>query len=37
MGFDAKFEKRLTCQLEINMENKTNFDLSSQKSQKFAL
>ena len=34
---DAKFEKELTCQFKIDMRNLTNFDLSTQKSQKFAL
>ena len=34
---DAKFEQELTCQFKIDMRNLTNFDLSTQKSQKFAL
>ena len=34
---DAKFEKELTCQFKIDMRNLTNFDPSTQKSQKFAL
>ena len=33
----AKFEKELTCQFKIDMRNLTNFDPSTQKSQKFAL
>ena len=33
----AKFEEDLTCQFKINMKNLTNFDPSSQKSQKFEL
>ena len=32
-----KFEKELTCQLKIDMRNLTNFDPSTQKSQKFEL
>ena len=34
---DAKFEEELTCQFKIDMMNLTNFGLSTQKSQKFAL
>ena len=34
---DTKFEEKLTCQFKIDMRNLTNFDLSTQKSQKFAL
>ena len=34
---NAKFEEKLTCQFKIDMRNFTNFDLSSQKSQKLAL
>ena len=34
---DAKFEEELTCQFKIDIRNLTNFDLSTQKSQKFAL
>ena len=37
MKNDAKFEQELTCQFKINMRNLTNFDLSTQKSQKSAL
>ena len=33
----TKFEEELTCQFKIDMRNLTNFDLSTQKSQKFAL
>ena len=36
----AKFEEELTCQFKIdmrNLTNLTNFGLSTQKSQKFAL
>ena len=31
---DAKIEEELTCQFEIDMRNLTNFDSSTQKSQK---
>ena len=34
---DAKFKEELTCQFKIGMRNLTNFDPSTQKSQKFAL
>ena len=34
---DAKFEDELTLQFKIDMRNLINFDLSTQKSQKFAL
>ena len=34
---DAKFEEDLTCLFKIDMRDLTNFDLSTQKSQKFAL
>ena len=34
---DTKFKKELTCRFKIDMRNLTNFDLSTQKSQKFAL
>ena len=34
---DAKFEEESTFQFKIDMRNLTNFDLSTQKSQKFAL
>ena len=37
MKNDAKFEEDLTCQFKIDMRNLTNFDLSTRKSQKFAL
>ena len=37
MKNDTKFEEKLTCQFKIDMRNLTNFDLSTQKSQKFAL
>ena len=37
MTNDAKFEEELTCQFTIGMRNLTNFDPSTQKSQKFAL
>ena len=37
MKNDAKFEKQLTCQFKIDMWNLTNFESSTQKSQKFAL
>ena len=37
MKNDEKFEEKLTCQLKIDMRNLTNFDPSTQKSQKFAL
>ena len=33
----AKFEEDLTCKFKINMKNLTNFDPSSQKSQKLEL
>ena len=33
----AKFEEELTCQFKIDLRSLTNFDLSPQKSQKFAL
>ena len=34
---DEKFEEELTCRLKIRMENVTNFDPSTGKSQTFAL
>ena len=34
---DAKFEEQLACGFKIDMRNLTNFDPSTQKSQKFAL
>ena len=37
MKNDAKFEIELTCHFKIDMRNLTNFDTSTQKSQKFAL
>ena len=37
MKNDIIFEKELTCQFKTNMRNLTNFDPSTQKSQKFAL
>ena len=37
MKNEAKIEKELTCQFKIDMGNLTNFDLSTRKSQKFAL
>ena len=37
MKNDAKFEIELTCHFQIDMRNLTNFHLSTQKSQKFAL
>ena len=37
MKNDAKFEEELTCRFKIDMENLTNFDPSTKKSQKFAL
>ena len=37
MKNDAKIEKELTCQFKIDLRNLTNFDPSTQKSQKFAL
>ena len=33
----AKFEKELICHFKIDMKNLTDFDPSSQKSQRFAL
>ena len=37
MRNDAKIEEGLTCQFKMDMRNLTNFDPSTQKSQKFAL
>ena len=34
---NAKFEIELTCYFKTDMRNLTNFDTSTQKSQKFAL
>ena len=36
MKNDAKFEEDLTCKFKTDMRNLTNFDPSTQKSQKFA-
>ena len=37
MKNDAKIEEELTCKFKIDMRNLIHFDLSTQKSQKFAL
>ena len=37
MKNDTKFEEEMTCKFKIDMGNLTNFDSSTQKSQKFAL
>ena len=37
MKNDSEFEQELTRQFKIDMRNLTNFDPSTQKSQKFAL
>ena len=37
MKNDTKLEEELTCHFKIDMRNLTNFDQSSQKSQKCAL
>ena len=37
MNNDTKFEQELTCQFKIDMRHLTNFDPSTQKSQKSAL
>ena len=37
MNNNAKIEGELTCQFKIDMRNLTNFDPTTQKSQKFAL
>ena len=37
MKNDARTEKKLTCQLKIDMSNLKNFGLSTRKFQKFAL
>ena len=34
---DAKLEEESTCSFKIDRRNLTNFDLSTQKSQKFSL
>ena len=33
----AKFVEELTCRFKVEVRNLTNFDLSTQKSQKFSL
>ena len=37
MKNDTKFEEELTCQFKTDLRNLTDFDLSTQKSRKFAL
>ena len=37
MKNNAKFEQELTCQIKIDMRHLTDFDPSTQKSQKLAL
>ena len=37
MKNDAKIEEELTCQFKTDMRNLTYFDLTTRKSQKFAL
>ena len=37
MKNDEKFEEESTCRFKTDMRNLTNFDPSTQKSQKFAL
>ena len=37
MRNDRKFEEELICKFNIDMRNLTNFDPTTQKSQKFAL
>ena len=37
MKNDAKFEEELTCRFKIDMRNLTDFDRSTQKSQKSTL
>ena len=34
---DSKFGEKLTCHFKIDIENLTNFDVNTQKSQKFSL
>ena len=34
---DTKFGEESTCRLKLGMRNLTNFDLSTQKSQRFSL
>ena len=37
MNNDAKIEEELTCQFKVDMRNLMSFDLSTRKSQNFAL
>ena len=37
MKNEVKFEEELTCRFKIDMKNLTNFDSSTQQSQKFSL
>ena len=37
MNNDVKIEEELTCQFKIDKRNLTDFDMSTRKSQKFAL
>ena len=37
MNNNIKFEEKLPCQFKIDMRNLTNFDPSTQRSQKFSL
>ena len=37
MKNDTKFEEELTCEFKMDMRNLTNFEPSTQKSQKFAV
>ena len=37
MTNDAKFEEELICQFKTDIRNLSNFDLSTRKSQKFAI
>ena len=37
MKNEAKFKEEVTCQFKIDVRNLTNFDSTTQKSQKFAL
>ena len=37
MKNEVKFEEELTCRFKIDMRNLTNFDSSTQQSQKFSL
>ena len=34
---DSKFGEKFTCRFEIDIENLTNFDVNTRKSQKFSL